>query len=106
MTTIRTTLNACNFEARRLLKRGYRILHVDTYRSDDCDATAIVWVRPARFDEFPSGELAGTDPVKVRSLLSGEGLRGPSVGASSFLRAVVVLGGPSVNDPIIAAVLT
>ena len=53
MTTIRTALNLRKFEARRLMKRGYEILHIETQHRDDGDETAIVWTRPPRPDDIP-----------------------------------------------------
>ena len=57
MTTIRTTLNLRKFEARRLMRRGYEILHIETHHGDDGDETAIVWTRPPRPDDIPEHEL-------------------------------------------------
>ena len=57
MTTIRTTLNLRKFEARRLMKRGYEILHIETQHRDDGDETAIVWTRPPRLGDIPDHEL-------------------------------------------------
>ena len=50
MTIIRTTVNLRKFEARRLMKRGYEILHIETQHRDDGDETTIVWTRPPRPD--------------------------------------------------------
>jgi hypothetical protein len=57
MTTIRTMLNLRKFEARRLMKRGYEILYIETQHRDDGDETTIVWTRPPRPDDIPEHEL-------------------------------------------------
>ena len=57
MKTIRTTLNLRRFEARRLMRRGYEILHIETRHCDDGDESAIVWIRPARPDDIPEHEV-------------------------------------------------
>jgi hypothetical protein len=57
MTTIHTMLNLRKFEARRLMRRGYEILHIETQHCDDGDETAIVWTRPPRPDDIPEHDL-------------------------------------------------
>jgi hypothetical protein len=57
MKTVRTTLNLRKFEACRLMKRGYEILHIETRRRDDGDETVIVWIRAARPDDIPESEV-------------------------------------------------
>jgi hypothetical protein len=57
MTTIRTTINLCKFEARRLMRRGYEILHIETRHRDDGDETEVVWTRPTRLDDIPEHEV-------------------------------------------------
>ena len=57
MTIIRTTVNLRTFEARRLMKRGYEILHIETQHRDDGDETTIVWTRPPRPDDIPEHQL-------------------------------------------------
>ena len=48
MTTLRTTLNLRKYDVRRLMARGYEILHIETRHRDDGDETEIVWTRPTR----------------------------------------------------------
>ena len=57
MTTLRTTLNLREYDVRRLMARGYDILHIETRHRDDGDETEIVWTRPTRPDEIPECEL-------------------------------------------------
>jgi hypothetical protein len=57
MTTLRTTLNLRKYDVRRLMARGYGILHIETRRRDDGDETEIVWTRPTLPDEIPEHEL-------------------------------------------------
>jgi hypothetical protein len=57
MTTLRTTLNLRKYDVRRLMARGYEILHIETRHGDDGDETDIVWTRPTRPDEIPEHEL-------------------------------------------------
>jgi hypothetical protein len=57
MMTIRTTLNLRKHEARRLMKGGYEILHIETHHRDTGDESWIVWTRPARPDDIPESEL-------------------------------------------------
>jgi hypothetical protein len=52
-----TTLNLRKFEAHRLMKRGYEILHIERHHRDDGDETAIVWTRPARPDDIPECQV-------------------------------------------------
>lgn len=56
MPTIRTGLNLRKSEARRLMARGYEILHIET-RHDAGDDTTIVWTRAPRPDDIPEQEL-------------------------------------------------
>jgi len=57
MMTIRTALNLRTFEARRLMKHGYEILHIETRHRNDGDETTIIWTRAARPDEIPASEV-------------------------------------------------
>ena len=57
MTTLRTTLNLRKYDVRRLMARGYEILHIETRHRDDGDETEIVWIRPPRPDEIAEHEL-------------------------------------------------
>jgi hypothetical protein len=57
MTTLRTTLNLRKYDVRRLMARGYEILHIETWHRDDGDETEIVWTRPTQPDEIPEHEL-------------------------------------------------
>ena len=57
MTTLRTTLNLRKYDVRRLMARGYEILHIETRHRDDGDETEIVWTRPTWPDEIPEYEL-------------------------------------------------
>jgi hypothetical protein len=57
MTTIRTRLNLRKSEARRLMARGYEILHIETRHLEDRDESDIVWTRPTRPDDIPEHEL-------------------------------------------------
>ena len=57
MTTLRTTFNLRKYDVRRLMARGYEILHIETRHRDGGDETEIVWTRPSRPDEIPEHEL-------------------------------------------------
>ena len=57
MTTLRTAPNLRKYDVRRLMARGYEILHIETRHRDDGDETEIVWTRPTRPDEIPEHEL-------------------------------------------------
>ena len=57
MPTIRTTRNLRRYDARRLMARGYEILHIETRHREEGDETEIVWTRPARPDDIPEHEL-------------------------------------------------
>jgi hypothetical protein len=57
MRTIRTRLNLSRYEARRLIRDGYEIQHIETYHRDTGDDSSIVWTRPARPDDIPEHEL-------------------------------------------------
>jgi hypothetical protein len=57
MTTLRTTLNLRKYDVRRLMARGYEILHIETRHRDDGDETEIVWTRTTRPDEIREDEL-------------------------------------------------
>jgi hypothetical protein len=57
MTTLRTTLNLRKYDVRRLMARGYEILHIETRHRDDGDETEIVWTRPTHPDEIPEHEF-------------------------------------------------
>lgn len=57
MTTIRTTLNLRNHEARRLMSDGYEIQHIETRHLDTGDESWIVWTRPARADDISESEI-------------------------------------------------
>lgn len=46
MTTIRTSLNLSKYDARRLIRDGYEIKHIETYHRDTGDESSIVWTRP------------------------------------------------------------
>ncbi|HEY2617603.1 MAG TPA: hypothetical protein VGI78_09720 [Acetobacteraceae bacterium] len=53
MPTLRTTLNPRKYDARRLMARGYEILHIETRHRDEGAETEIVWIRPPRPDDVP-----------------------------------------------------
>ncbi|HUZ62989.1 MAG TPA: hypothetical protein VMU82_04660 [Acetobacteraceae bacterium] len=57
MPTIRTTLDLRKYDVRRLMRRGYEILHIETRHGDEGDATEIVWTRPPRPDDIPEHEV-------------------------------------------------
>jgi hypothetical protein len=63
MPTLRTTPNLRKYDARRLMMRGYEILHIETRHrdegdeGDEGDETKIVWTRPPRSDDVPEHEL-------------------------------------------------
>lgn len=57
MPTIRTTLNLRKYDVRRLMARGYEILHIETRHRDEGDESEIVWTRPPRPDDIPEHEL-------------------------------------------------
>jgi hypothetical protein len=57
MRTIRTRLNLSRYEARRLIRDGYEIQHIETYHRHTGDDSSIVWTRPARPDDIPEHEL-------------------------------------------------
>ena len=52
MPTLRTTPDLRKYDARRLMARGYEILHIETRHGDDGDATDIVWTIE-RLDQPP-----------------------------------------------------
>jgi hypothetical protein len=56
MPTLRTTLDLRKYEARRLMARGYEILHIETRHGDNGDKTEIFWTRPLR-DDIPEHEV-------------------------------------------------
>jgi len=57
MPTLRTTLELRKYDARRLMARGYEILHIESRHGDDGDETEIVWTRPPRADDISEHEL-------------------------------------------------
>ncbi|HME23262.1 MAG TPA: hypothetical protein VKI44_18350 [Acetobacteraceae bacterium] len=57
MPTLRTTLNLRKYDARRLMMRGYEILHIETRHRDEGDETEIVWIRPPGPDGVPEHEM-------------------------------------------------
>ena len=57
MPTLRTTMELRKYDARRLMARGYEILHIESRHSDDGDETEIVWTRPPRADDISEHEL-------------------------------------------------
>jgi hypothetical protein len=57
MPTLHTTLDLRKYNVRRLIARGYAILHVETRHRDDGDETEIVWARPSRPDDILDHEL-------------------------------------------------
>jgi hypothetical protein len=50
-------LDLRKYDARRLMARGYEILHIESGHRDDGDETEIVWTRPPRPDDIPEHEL-------------------------------------------------
>ena len=57
MPILRTTLALRKYDVRRLIARGYEILHVETRHRNDGDETKIVWTRLSRPDDIPDHEL-------------------------------------------------
>ena len=57
MTPIRTRLTLSKHDARRLIRDGYEIQHIETRHRDTGDESSIVWTRPARPDDIPECEI-------------------------------------------------
>ena len=57
MPTLRTTLDLRKYDIRRLMARGYEILHIENRHRNEGDETEIVWTRLPRPDDIPEHEL-------------------------------------------------
>jgi hypothetical protein len=57
MQTLRTSASLREYDARRLMTRGYEIDYIETLHRDAGDETTIIWSRPPRPDDIPEHEL-------------------------------------------------
>ena len=57
MKTLRTTLDLCKYDSRRLMRGGYEIEYIESRHLQERDETVIVWTRPIRPDELAETEI-------------------------------------------------
>ena len=57
MKTLRTTLNLCKHDVRRLRRKGYDIEYIETRHLDNSDETVMVWIRQTEPDDLAESEF-------------------------------------------------